>query len=168
MGHGVIGFKLAEKWPSMRIINQDRPEVIETAPIQHELVTSGHVSFEVHDFFKQQPVKDADVYYFRQILHDWSDKYCILILRALIPALKKGARVVINDQILPEQGTLNPRQERPILCYDLIMKQLFNSKERSESDWRALISAAGERFKVIEAGTPPNSQMGFVVVEWQG
>ncbi|KAH7122653.1 S-adenosyl-L-methionine-dependent methyltransferase [Dendryphion nanum] len=166
--HGAIGFKLVEKWPSMKIIVQDRPEVVDTAPKDHKLVESGQVSFQVHDFFKPQPVKDADVYFLRQILHDWSDKYAIGILKALIPALKKGARIIINDQIPPEEGVLTPRQERPTLCYDMIMKQLFNAGERGEAEWRNLINQADERFNVIKAETPPGGQMGFVIVEWRG
>ena len=34
------------------------------------------------------------------------------ILRALIPALKKGARIVINDGTLPEPGTVGYVEEK--------------------------------------------------------
>jgi hypothetical protein len=53
-----------------------------------------------HDFFTPQTVV-ADVYLLRWILHNWSDKYCMRILRALIPALKPGARVVVNEDVRP-------------------------------------------------------------------
>ena len=64
-----------------------------------------------HDFFTIQPVKDADVYLFRWIFHNWSDGYCIKILRNLVPALKNGAMIVINDNVLPEPGTMGLWQE---------------------------------------------------------
>ena len=54
-----------------------------------------------HDFFEEQPVKGADVYLLRWVLHDWSDSYAVRILRALIPALNKGARVILNETVLP-------------------------------------------------------------------
>ena len=38
------------------------------------------------------------------MLHDWSDKYSRMIIRALIPALKPGAKVVINDRVIPGYG----------------------------------------------------------------
>ena len=47
------------------------------------------------------------MYYFRSIFHNWSDKYYIKILQMLIPALKKGARVIIHERILPTLNTLN-------------------------------------------------------------
>jgi len=53
------------------------------------------------DFFTEQP-SVADVYYFRWIFHNWSDKYCIQILRNLIPSLRPGARIVIHERVLPD------------------------------------------------------------------
>lgn len=54
----------------------------------------------VHDFFKAQPV-EADIYFLRWIFHNWSDKYCIKILRALIPSLKPGAKVIVSEAVMP-------------------------------------------------------------------
>jgi len=51
-------------------------------------------------------VKEADVYFFRWILHDWSDDRASLILRNLIPALKPGANIVLKEMIMPEPGTM--------------------------------------------------------------
>jgi hypothetical protein len=44
------------------------------------------------------------VYFFRWILHNQSDKYAIKLLRNLVPGLKKGSKIVINDHCLPEPG----------------------------------------------------------------
>lgn len=65
-----------------------------------------------HEFFAEQPVQGADVYYFRCILHDWSDKYAIRILRSLIPALKVGARILLSEYVVPEPGEISSYQER--------------------------------------------------------
>lgn len=72
------------------------------------------VKFMPYDFFTEQPVKHADVYLFRWIFHDWSDLYCLRILRNLIPALKNGALVLVSDNVLPEPGTLGLWQEMQI------------------------------------------------------
>lgn len=70
------------------------------------------VRFMTHDFLlEDQPVKGADVYFFRWILHNWSDKYCVKILRGLIPALKPGAKIILNDNVLPQPGVLSRWQE---------------------------------------------------------
>ncbi|KAL8893337.1 MAG: hypothetical protein Q9192_005370, partial [Flavoplaca navasiana] len=70
------------------------------------------ISFMVHDFFEEQPVKNAEVYYFRNIFHDWPDVQCITILQNLIPALKPGAHVIIDNFGLQDPLTLPPYQER--------------------------------------------------------
>ena len=63
------------------------------------------------DFFKTQPVR-AGVYYLRPILHNWSDKYAIRILQALVPALEPGARVLVHELVLPEPNTSSMAEER--------------------------------------------------------
>lgn len=82
------------------------------APVSKDL--EGRISFMVHDFFTPQPVHGADVYVFRWIFHNWSDKYCVRILRNLVPALKHGAKVVINDVVLPKPGELSNWHESRI------------------------------------------------------
>lgn len=39
------------------------------------------------------------------IFQDWPDGQCIDILRNLVPALKNGAKFLINDIVLPEPNT---------------------------------------------------------------
>lgn len=72
------------------------------------------VTFVEHDFFQTQPLA-ADVYLFRQILHDWSDIDCVRILKALLPALKTGARILISESVMPnppaKQGALLENKE---------------------------------------------------------
>lgn len=79
-----------------------------------------------HDFLlEDQPVKGADVYFFRWILHNWSDKYCVKILRGLIPALKPGAKIILNDNVLPQPGVLSRWQENRLRYVFIIFFFLF-------------------------------------------
>jgi hypothetical protein len=164
--HGNIAFPIAQRFPKMKVIVQDRPEVIATAPVGRWL----NVTFETHDFFATQPHQGADVYFLRYILHDWPESYCLRILEALIPALRTGSRIVIMDAIVPEPGTLGKLGERRITSSDLVMKALFNARERTEGEWRSLIRQVDPkcRMKVAEVLQPKGSQLGFVVVEWIG
>ena len=79
---------------------------------------SDRVTFMAHDFMTEQPVKGADAYLFRWIFHNWSDKYCVKILRNLIPALKDGAHIIIQDNCLPEPNTLSYSDEAKIRSVD--------------------------------------------------
>ena len=108
--HGVVSIEVARKYPSLQFVVQDRAEVINAVQLPEDV--AGRVTLMPYDFFMEQPVKDADVYLYRWIFHNWSDKYCLKLCRALIPALKPGARLLIQDILLPEPGELSFFQER--------------------------------------------------------
>lgn len=107
---GGIDIELARRFPSVSCVVQDRPEVVKEATAPADV--AGRVSYMAHDFFAEQPVVGADIYYLRWILHNWSDKYAALILKAIVPALKPGSKLIINEMCIPECGTLHPYQER--------------------------------------------------------
>ena len=111
-GQGHVSCALANHNPSVRCIVEDQQDAISQG--EKNLATSlkGRVNFRAHDFFAEQPVKNADVYLLRLILHDWSDKYAKRILRALIPALRHGAKVIIQDRVVPGYGEVTLLQER--------------------------------------------------------
>lgn len=103
---------MAAKFPSLSFIVQDLEPVVRAAEKQPQAVElADRVKFQTHDFLTEQPVHGADVYFFRWILHNWSDKYCVKILRNLIPALKPGAKIVLNDNVLPKPGVMSKWQE---------------------------------------------------------
>lgn len=114
--HGLVSMDIAREFPSLRFVVQDLPKVIEDAKTKVPAELADRVTFMAHDMFTEQPVKGADVYYFRWILHDWSDKYCIKILKSLIPALKPGARIMFSERCLEPPCTLPLRQEKWNRC----------------------------------------------------
>ena len=101
-GQGTVPRALATATRHMDFIVQDLEGTIEDGRKILPKEMEGRITFMRHDFFAEQPVKGADVYFMRWILHDWSDKYCIVILRALVPALKDGARVVLYERELKD------------------------------------------------------------------
>ncbi|KAI1473787.1 putative hydroxyindole O-methyltransferase [Daldinia eschscholtzii] len=100
--HGEVAIALAHKYPTMEIVVQDKPEVIEGLKKCIPAELKHRIKGMEHDFFTIQPVRSADVYFFRWVFHNWSDKYCVKILQSLVPSLKKGLRIVINDLCVPE------------------------------------------------------------------
>jgi len=74
-GRGQVSVRIAEKMPEMSFVVQDEEAILEAG--QAEGVPEGvkeRVEFMPHDFFTPQPVKGADVYLFRFILHDHPDE----------------------------------------------------------------------------------------------
>ena len=112
--HGLVCVELARKLPKFNFIVQDLPEVIaEGASIIPEDL-SKRIVLVAHDFFKAQPARNMDFYFLRWIFHDWPDQYCLKILRNLIPALKAGSRILINEICIPDRDTIPFYQERSL------------------------------------------------------
>ncbi|KAL8920036.1 MAG: hypothetical protein Q9208_006491 [Pyrenodesmia sp. 3 TL-2023] len=166
-GLGHVSKALIAHSPRVRCIVQDSPGVVAQAQgkeLPPEL--QGRLSFQGHDFFDPQPVQDADMYLLRLVLHDWSDKYAVMIIRALTPALKPGARVVVNERVLPALGEAHYLVEREGRDYDMYMLAFQNAKERTAADWKTLFKAADERFGVGEVAQPEKSALAVVVATW--
>ena len=108
---GLISQAISQKHPSVKFIVQDRPEPVAEGRARLPQELQDTVTFMEHDFFQDQPIC-ADAYLLRWVLHDWSDKYAIKILRALIPALKKGARIILNEFVLPPPGVASSYQSK--------------------------------------------------------
>lgn len=58
---GDAAFAIATKFPNLKIIVQDLPWTVETSHERRGI----NVTFMAHNFFEEQPVKDADVYMYR-------------------------------------------------------------------------------------------------------
>lgn len=117
---GRAAVALATAHPSLNITVQDLHPAEDGSEDVIPTELRDRVKFMVFDFMAEnavQPIQGADVYLLRWILHNWSDKYGIQILRSLIPALKAGARVLIMEILMPEPGTIPFTKERD-LRYD--------------------------------------------------
>ena len=109
-GCGTVSEGLALRLPRLNFIVQDSEEVVRYSSVV--LDVKDRVSFMPHDFFHEQPVRGAQIYYFRNIFHNWSDEDCVRILRSLVPALTPGAHIIIDDFGLQDPLTLPAYRER--------------------------------------------------------
>ncbi|PKK44712.1 hypothetical protein CI102_11993 [Trichoderma harzianum] len=166
--HGFVAVELAKKWKNMKFIVQDLSKTINTAPklICEDATVAERISLQVHDFFKEQPAKGADIYYFRWIFHNYSNPYAVSILKNLIPALKPGARVIINDYCIRGPGSENPWDEKLLRSMDMIMGTLLNAQEREEREFCELFKAADPRFHFKGVHRVENCKMSVIEAVW--
>ncbi|KAI0448080.1 S-adenosyl-L-methionine-dependent methyltransferase [Xylaria telfairii] len=164
---GSTAVALATRLPRMSIVIQDQAVLEDQARLSIPPTLADRVSFMAHDFFQDQPVRDADVYHFRWIFHDWPDRYCLKLLRALVPALKPGARVVVSDFVVPESGATSRYTEGLIRGFDLAMMELFNAREREEQDWQKLFAEADSRFQFAGIRTVSGAALAFISAIWK-
>ncbi|CAM1502234.1 Fc.00g042180.m01.CDS01 [Cosmosporella sp. VM-42] len=167
--HGFVCVDLGKRWKKMKFVVQDLPKTVESAPkpLCADEDIANRITLQAHDFFTEQPVKGADVYFFRWIIHNYSTPYAINILKNLIPALKPGARIVINDHCVRESGAENPWDEKLIRSMDMVMLSLLNAQERTEAEFRDLFKAADERFVFKGVTRSEGCRMGVVEAVWE-
>ncbi|KAL8713750.1 MAG: hypothetical protein Q9220_002276 [cf. Caloplaca sp. 1 TL-2023] len=165
---GHVSMSLAGKHPDIHFVVQDLPDVIELAAkrVPPDL-DYGLVECMPHDFFTTQSMI-ADVYLFRWVFHDWPDKYVINILRQTVPALKKGAKIVVNESLCPEPGSLPLSMERTVRFMDMIMLTVNNSRLRDLSDWQQIFCTAHPGFGQPKCWTPEGATLAIIEVEWEG
>lgn len=210
---GHVAVALAQRFPHLDVVVQDMNKVIEGAEagLPDDLKTDGRVRFMAHDLLAPQPIS-ARVFFFRWILHNWADKYCIAVLRAHIPVLEQGNRIIVMDTIMPEpcEGsesagavplwiekdlryvyTLDELPKKipaarallssaiyhhyhinliltlsTIRSEDLNMGAVFNSRERTFSEWKALFIEADVRFVFKSVQKPKGSILSLMEIEW--
>ena len=106
------------------------------------------------------------VYYFRWIVHNYSNPYAVKLLRNLVPALKPGARVIINEHCLEQPGADDPWDEKLMRSMDMVMMALLNAQERREDEFAALFAEADPRFAFKGAKRIDGCRMSIVEAVW--
>lgn len=166
---GACSVPIAQANPSAQIIVQDLPGTIARAndPATNTVIPESlrsRFTFMAHDFYSPTQPINADVFFVRMIMHDYSDAYCVKILRPLVAALKPGGRIVIMDQVLPPVGGAPYPLERFMRAQDMQMGLLTNAKERDREQWEELLGKTDQRLRISSVATPPGSVMALIEV----
>ena len=145
---GGLGVQLAnilDAFPSCRGILFDQHQVLKQAA-SHERIEriSG-------DFFQHVPI-GADVYMLNGIIHDWTDSEALAILGRVRQAMKAGARLAVLDDIIPETPQFSFGK-----WLDLLMLTIPGGRERTEIEFRELLSSAGFDLEQVIATRAPLS-----------
>jgi hypothetical protein len=179
-GHASLA--LVKRFPSLSVVVQDMEMVVKNAMAPADV--QDRMGFMAHDLFAPQPIHGADVYFMRWVMHNWSDKYVTLMLRALVPALKPGARVIIQETLMPEPGAVALWKEKNLrwddkcmtvsdgfswLCdraTDLNMASAFNGKERTVVEFKFLLERIDTAFVLQKVIEPVGSALGMLEFVW--
>jgi len=165
-GNGFTSSAISDAFPALKIVVKDIDiDVTDNMETEHK---RPNIQFQKHDFFAPQIVKGADVYIYRWIFHNWGDDESVKILQAAIPALKRGAKILINDGCLPAPGTGHLFEEKSSRNLDICMMVAMNAKECEEGDWEALFKKADPKFKYLGARRPEGSRMSLIEAKWTG
>ncbi|KAJ3553408.1 hypothetical protein NM688_g3629 [Phlebia brevispora] len=185
-GIGTVSMDIAEKHKHLRYMIQDLPATVEEgraywASVKPEMLDSGQVQFQVHNFFEPQPVTNAAVFMVRYILHNWPDTYAVTILKQLRAAAQPDTTLVVLDQILDYMsrdgdtgeadipGAKRPVAPEPLCPYpdavsgygylvDLLMMGCLNSKGRTVTEFRSILNEGGWELRRVHRFAAPHPQ----------
>jgi hypothetical protein len=160
-GFGHVSIDLLGRHPDLHARVVDLPEVVALAEQRASRDCSAAIrsrlSFTAGDMFEGLPT--GDVYLLSGILHDWDDASCLRILERCVERLGESGRVLCIDAVLPPLGDATETQ---LKLMDLHMMVSLPGKERTESEWRALLRSAGlELTRIVH----PEPRRGASLVE---
>ena len=138
-GNGSLLVEFLRERPRQRGIVFDLPETVRDDDL------GDRIEFVGGSFFERVPV--AEAYVLSTILHDWDDESATAILRTIGASAPPAARLVILDGVVAAGNEPDGTK-----WLDLLMLTLLGGRERSESQWRALLDGAGLEATSIEDG----------------
>lgn len=149
-GHGALIAEILKRNAQTRGILFDRRPVVEEA--KKRLGGTGVVDrceCISGDFFASVP-EGGDVYILSSVIHDWSDEKSLEILRNCHRAMGENSKLLLVEMIIPERDS-------PFFgkFLDLNMLVNFGGKERTEKEYRTLLSTSGfQLVRIVPTKTP--------------
>lgn len=136
----------------------DRPTTVTNAgPTVAAAGLGDRVEIVGGDFFAAVPT--ADIYLLGYIFHDWDDESCRRILASIAAAAPPRARVLLVEGVVPDGDV--PHLTKAV---DLTMLGMLPGRERTEQEYRDLLTSAGftldrivatpTSFSILEATGP--------------
>jgi orsellinic acid C2-O-methyltransferase len=100
--------------------------------------------FVAGDLFRDPLPAGADAYVVKSVVHDWDDERALAILRRCRAAMAASSRLLVVEVVVPDRLGTSPEHRR-MAAADLTMLVATGGRERTESEHRDLIVAAGFR-----------------------
>jgi hypothetical protein len=150
---GTLIHSLMTTNPQLHGIILDLPDVVPSATAAAAALGLAERSSVLGgDFFVSVP--EADLYLLKHILHDWNDGQAVRILENCRRAMRPGGRVIVIELLLGEIG-----EQGPAPFMDLNMMVMLPGRERTLSEYRALLKKAGFR---LDKSSPTRSSMAVI------
>jgi O-methyltransferase/methyltransferase family protein len=153
-GHGLLLTTVLARYPSLEGVVFDLPGVVSGASDAIRAAgLEGRCQAVGGDFFEAVP-EGADCYMMKHIIHDWDDEPSAAILRNCRRAVAEGGRVLVLEMILAPGNEADFSK-----LLDLEMLAIPGGRERTETEYRELFTAAGLELTAVIPTRSPISVM---------
>ena len=137
-GYGTLLQEILPANPTLRGTLADLASVLPEARKNLSAVGLGERCTTIEcDFFRSVP-SGSDAYLLANVLHDWPDERAGLILENCRRAMAPGSILLIVEMVVPPGNEPSAAK-----LLDLEMLVVTGGRERSEEEFRAVLSAAG-------------------------
>jgi hypothetical protein len=143
-GNGSLLAATLQRYPSLRGMVFDRPDVIERARVSLQAAgLENRCSLMGGNFFETVPA-GGDAYLMRHIIHDWNDEQCRTILRHCRKVVPPSGKLLLVESVIPAGN-------EPCFAklLDLTMLVIPGGMERTEAEYRQLLASAGFRLQRV-------------------
>ncbi|OLN97441.1 Demethylsterigmatocystin 6-O-methyltransferase 1 [Colletotrichum chlorophyti] len=140
--------------PLNRCMLQDRAEVIETAKTLKDPELEGVQTMAI-DFHKEQPLKNALIYWVRHCLVNHPDSMSSSILEKIADSMAEDSKILIQEDIMDSPPTAHASS------VDFMMLGI-GGKQRTLQCWEKVISQAG--LKISGISRPKSQQQHAIAV----
>ncbi|MEW6470816.1 MAG: methyltransferase [Actinomycetota bacterium] len=149
-GHGWLISAVLQKYPLMRGVLFDQPQVAEIARKKlAEADLLERCDIVGGDFFVEVP-SGGDAYLLSWIIHDWDEERALKILQNCRRAMDDGGRLLLCEFVIPEGD--EPHLGKVL---DFWIMSCLQGRERTEAEYRELLGRAGfELDRVVPSATP--------------
>jgi hypothetical protein len=159
-GRGRLLAEVLHRHPGAQGVLFDQPHVVAGAlDVLAGFGVEARVRVEPGDFFAAVPA-GGDAYLLKSIVHDWEDENAVRLLATCRRAMGEHTSLLLVERLLS-----GPNEGRLAAFSDLNMMVVPGGQERSESQFAALLAAAGLQltgvvptagaFSIIEARLGP-------------
>lgn len=141
---GAKSLAILKHHPHLSALIVDRPQVIaEAQKYWADHATDGieRLRFQAGDLFTEVPSATGpnDIYLLSAVLHSFDDGTCVRALKKIRDAIAdSGARVAVLEMVVPEKGA-----DVASASFDMQMFVGCQGRERTLSEWKAVIQASG-------------------------
>jgi len=138
-GTGIYSIACAARWPDLRCVVWDRPEVLKVATDMIAEYGATRVELAPGDMFRDPFPVEADAILLSNILHDWDVPEISQLLGRCADALVPGGIVAIHDVYLNDSldGPL------PVALYSAALFGFTEGRAYSAGEYRALLADVG-------------------------
>jgi predicted O-methyltransferase YrrM len=141
-GTGIYSIACLQRYPRLRAIVWDRPEVLKVAAeMAEQFGVADRLELVSGDMFVDPVPSGADVMLLSNVLHDWDVDDCQALVARCGDALPVGGRLLVHDVYL------NDALDGPlaIALYSAALFTVTEGRAYSAGEYRAWLTAAGLR-----------------------